>query len=207
MPDNRRSTDNLLDSFAAAQVVLREREARDRCWWDEMAQCFHPESHIEISWFQGSGAEFTAQSKVMSETAVPSRHRLGPPTARVAESRGVVFLPAVVETYPTVQDVECVMAAHCRLLYRVAKADNAWRIAGMQSIYERDDLRTVLPNEVISVDPAELASLRQPYRWLAWTLSQAGYSIDQGLVADDRPEAVSALYAEVFEWAGLSKPQ
>ncbi|MCA2255997.1 nuclear transport factor 2 family protein [Mycobacterium intracellulare] len=206
MPEQRH-TDAVLESFAATQVVLREREARDRCWWDEMANCFHAESYVEISWFQGSGAEFTAQSKVMSESAVPSRHRLGPPTVRINESRGVVFLPAMVETYPTVQDLQCVMAAHCRLLYRVQQADGGWKIAGMQAIYERDELRPVLPSARLTVDPAELAQLRHPYRWLSWTLAQAGYSIDQDLVADDRPEAVSALHAEVFEWAGLNSPR
>src|SRR5271168_27509 len=62
----------MCDEFAATQVVLREREARDRCWWAEMADCFHDESTVTISWFQGSGADFVAQSKAMTERGVSS---------------------------------------------------------------------------------------------------------------------------------------
>ncbi|MFZ0225482.1 MAG: nuclear transport factor 2 family protein, partial [Mycobacterium sp.] len=107
----------MCDEFAATQVVLREREARDRCWWAEMADCFHDESTVTISWFHGSGADFVARSKAMTERGVSSRHRLGPPTVRIHSDRGVVILPAVVETYPSVDGVACALNAYCRLLY------------------------------------------------------------------------------------------
>jgi hypothetical protein len=193
-------------AFAAAQLVLAEREARDRCWWDVMAKCFAPESHIEISWFEGSGAEFVARSKQMSADGVSSRHRLGPPVVHGTGDRVVITLPAAVETYPRVGGIECVLTAHCRLLYRVGYTDDAWAIAGMQAVYERDLLEPATPGQHVAVDPAQLSSLRFPYRLLAWTLAQSGYETRQDLPGDDRPDQVQELYDKAFAWADLRPP-
>jgi hypothetical protein len=194
------------DASQAAEVVLREREARDRCWWDAMAKCFHVDSHVEISWFHGSGAEFVAASVGMAARGVTSRHRLGPPTVRAREGRAVVLLPAVVETYPLIDDVECVLNAYCRLCYRVRNDDGDWTIAGMQVVYERDELHAALPGPSVTVPATDVAGLRVPYRLLAWTLRQSGFAISQDLPADDRPELVTALYSEAYAWAGIPWP-
>ena len=39
------------------QLVLRERQSRDRGWYEEMAACFAEDSVVQMSWFTGSGAE------------------------------------------------------------------------------------------------------------------------------------------------------
>ncbi|MFQ6326971.1 hypothetical protein ACLMAL_12640 [Nocardia sp. CWNU-33] len=89
------------DTFAAAQVALAEREARDRGWWHVMSRCFSPESRVEFSWFQGSGADFVTASQKMRADGVSSRHRLGPPIVHRLDNRAVVVLPAAIELYPT----------------------------------------------------------------------------------------------------------
>ena len=38
------------DAHAVVQLVLRERQSRDRGWWDDMAECFAPEATIDMSW-------------------------------------------------------------------------------------------------------------------------------------------------------------
>jgi hypothetical protein len=47
------------DIAEVTQVVLRERRARDRGWWDE---CIAPDAQIRLSWFRGSGGDFVAES-------------------------------------------------------------------------------------------------------------------------------------------------
>ena len=69
-----------LDRLAVAELVQRERAARDQGIWDEMAACYHPESRIETAWFKGTGAEFVARTsrmlgdgKIVSLRDYPSR--------------------------------------------------------------------------------------------------------------------------------------
>lgn len=55
----RTATDDVVEN---CQLVLREREARDLCWWERARDCFHPDSTVNVGWFEGSGAEFVAGS-------------------------------------------------------------------------------------------------------------------------------------------------
>ena len=170
-----------------------------------MADCFHDESTVTISWFQGSGADFVARSKAMTERGVSSRHRLGPPTVRIHSDRGVVILPAVVETYPSVDGVACALNAYCRLLYRVMKAGDVWKVSVIEVVYERDDLRPLVPGAHIAVDDAELASLRAPYRFVVWTMAN-GFHHQPGVAGRRSPGRVDALHVDAFKWAGIPWP-
>lgn len=50
---NAPDLDTAVDAAAVTQLVLRERQNRDRGWWDDMAGCFAPDAIIEMSWFTG----------------------------------------------------------------------------------------------------------------------------------------------------------
>ena len=53
----------LLDSIAVADIIMRERLARESHNWAAEAACFHPDAIVEVSWFKGSGAEFIDSAK------------------------------------------------------------------------------------------------------------------------------------------------
>jgi hypothetical protein len=194
------------DGFAAIQVVLREREARDRLWWDDMRDCFAEESKVALTWYEGSGFGFVDGSIAMSEGRLTTRHRISPPVVRLAGERGVISLPIAIESYPTIDEVECVLSAYARHLYRLERKRGAWKIVQLDAIYERDELTPSIPGETVRIDPSELAGLRVPYRLLAWNLGRAGYEVSQDLPADDRPEHVARMYSAAFAWAEILHP-
>lgn len=142
----------------------------------------------------------------MTRGRLPARHRISPPVVRLGEGRAVISLPIAIESYATIDGVECVLSAYARHLYRLERRDGAWKIARLDAIYERDELTPAVPGQAVRIDPAELAGLRAPYRLLTWNLRRAGYEVDQDLPADDRPEHVARLYAEAFAWAGIAHP-
>jgi hypothetical protein len=194
------------DGFAAIQVVLREREARDRRWWDDMRDCFAEDSSVALTWYQGSGHGFVDGSVAMAQGGLPSRHRISPPVVRLADDRAVISLPIAIENYVTIDGVECVLSAYARHLYRVERIDGVWKIVQLDAIYERDELTPSIPGQTAGIDPSELEGLREPYRLLAWNLGRAGYDVSQDLPADDRPEPVARMYGEAFAWAGIPQP-
>jgi hypothetical protein len=194
------------DGFAAIQLVLREREARDRRWWEDMRDCFAEDSFVALTWYQGSGNGFVDGSAAMALGGVPSRHRLSPPVVRIAGDRAAISLPIIIENYATVNDVECVLSTYARHLYRLERFDGAWKIVRLDAIYERDELTSSIPGQTARIDPSELEGLRSPYRLLAWKLRGAGYEVPQDLPGDDRPEEVARIYGEAFAWAGVPQP-
>ena len=171
-----------------------------------MRDCFAEESTVALTWYQGSGYGFVDGSVTMSKRRHPSRHRISPPVVRLAGDRAVISLAIAIETYPTIDGVECVLSSYARHLYRLQRLVGAWKIVQLDAIYEREEVAASTPGQAVRIDPSELEGLRTPYRLLAWNLGRVGYEVSQDLPADDRPEQVAQMYGEAFAWAGIPHP-
>jgi hypothetical protein len=72
------------------RLVLRERQSRDRGWYDQMADCFAEDSIVEMSWFQGSGADFVRATRDMAGRGDYAVHGAGAATERPTAIAGRV---------------------------------------------------------------------------------------------------------------------
>ncbi len=184
------------------QLVVHERQSRDRGWWDQMADCFAKDSVVDMSWINGSGAEFVRESRRMSGGGWggQSVHRLSPPAIRIAGDRALAELPLIIEFHVTIDGVEADLASYCRSQYRAQRAEGSWRIARITSIYERDTLTPSLPGTRLEIAPQELAAYRPSYRLLAWYESRLGLPLRSDLLGDDQPKAVACQYEAEAAW-------
>ncbi|MFJ8582929.1 nuclear transport factor 2 family protein [Micromonospora sp. NPDC093277] len=189
---------------ANTQLVLREREARDRGWWELARDCFHPDSTVAISWFSGSGPDFVAASRRLTAAGENTTHRLGPPVVHLGGARAVVVLPMTLNSRPVVDGVDVTVGV--RLLYRTERRRGRWRISAMSAIYERDALAPAVPGRSVPIAPGDLAGYRPSYRMLSWSFARQGIPVDQDLLGDDQPERVAAAYRDAFLWAGVPAP-
>lgn len=183
-----------------AQLVLRERQGRDRGWWSQMRDCLADDATFRLSWFRGSGADFVTESKEMSRRGDVSRHRLGPPVVHERDSRAVVEMSAMIEAPAELDGIEADLMSYTRLVYQVEHRGGSWLIVSLDPVYERDTLTPSVPGTELRVDPRDLAAFRRPYRMLAYVLSERGYRVGDDLYGDDRPEPVERLYREAFDW-------
>ncbi|WP_410565799.1 nuclear transport factor 2 family protein [Amycolatopsis sp. cmx-4-61] len=188
------------DVTEITQLVLKERQARDRGWWDRMRAAYADDSAIRLSWFRGGGAEFVAESRKMAERGDLAVHRLSPPVVHQHGDRAIVELPAVIELRTIVDDVEADLASAGRLHYRVARRDGRWLITALDPVYERDRLTPAHPGVTLPVGPADVASYRPPYRFLCYVFSRRGYTVGDDLYGDDRPAEVARFHEAAFAW-------
>jgi hypothetical protein len=191
------------DVSAVTQLILKERESRDLCRWDDMRACFHPDSHVRVSWFRGNGADFVQGSVDMARRNVLCQHRLSPIRVVLSGDRAVASLSAIIDIPVRPQGVEMNLLGYTRFIYRAERREDQWRIFSFDAIYLRDELTPAIPGNSISIDPRELQSFRPPYRLLSYILSKEGYTVDAELAGADRPESIQALMREVFTWAGV----
>ena len=190
----------------AGAVVLRERQTRDRGWYDEMAACFTPDATIAMSWFDGAAADFIARTRARSQGAPWGRHRLSPPSTRVHGDRAWVELPLAIEFRIDLDGVEADLVSTCRSQYRLTQHDGTWRIAAVTSVYERDTLTPALPGQVLPVRADELTRFRPAYRCLAWWFRTQGTPLPEDLYGDDRPEPLASLYDDLRGWLRGEQP-
>jgi hypothetical protein len=187
------------DSEAVTQVILRERQTRDRGWYDEMTDCFTPDALITISWFTGPASDFIARTRARTEK-VWGRHRLSPPAVRINGDRAWGELPLGIEFKIDVGGTPADLISYCRSQYLAERTDLGWKIASITSIYERDTLTPAVPGHHLAIDPTEFTGQRDSYRCLAWYFAQQGTPLPDDLFGDDQPDAVGDLYQSVRRW-------
>ena len=191
------------DITMITQCVLRERESRDTGKWDRMRDCFHPDSLVRLSWFNGSGPDFVEGSIDMARRGTFAKHRLSPVLVTLADDRAIASLSAIIDIPTVIDSVELTLSAYARFVYRVERRDGAWRIYGFDSIYIRDELTPTILGQTVTINLGEMKSFRTSYRNLAYCLSLTGYRPDPDLPGEDRPETVARLMQEVNGWAGI----
>ena len=191
------------DITLISQLILRERESRDLGNWDQMRDCFHPDSIVRISWFNGSGPDFVEGSIDMAKRGMLAKHRLAPILVNLAGDRAVASLSAIIDIPTVIDDVDLTLSAYTLLIYRAERRDNVWRIYGFDGIYRRDEMTPAIIGQTVTIDLGEMKNFRPSYRNLAYCLHQTGYAVDPDLPGEDRPETVERLMQEINGWAGI----
>ena len=182
------------------QLILRERQCRDRGWWNEMGECFAENATIRMSWFTGSAEEFVKRSQGMSGRGDYAVHRLSPPAIRLQGNRAWAEVPLTIQFRVSINGIDAYLDSNARSQYRAQQAGDQWHIVGITSIYERDSLVPAVPGTQLNINPEELAIYRPSYRCLAWYLNQKGYQVEADLLGDDQPEAAARQYEAEAAW-------
>lgn len=188
------------DITAVTQLILRERESRDLARWDTMRDCFHSDSMVKISWFNGSGPEFVEGSIDMAKRGMYAKHRLGPVLVTLSGNRALASLSGIIDIPRVIDGVEMILSAYGRFIYRAEKREEVWRIFSFECIYMRDELTPSILGQTVTIDPSEMTGFRPSYRNLAWCLMKTGYEVDPDLPGEDRPETVEKMMSEINTW-------
>ena len=194
------------DITAITQLVVRERESRDLGFWNRMRECFHPDSKVNISWFQGNGHDFVTASKDMAARGMNAKHRLGPVLVSLNNNRAIASVSAIIDIPTIIDEKEFTLSAHCLMLYRTEKRLGAWRLCSFECIYRRDEFVPCIMGQTTDLPMPVLAQFRPSYRNLSYSLQLKGYTVNNELPGEDRPETVRGILQEHFNWAGLPIP-
>ena len=192
--------DMLLDSLAIQNLVNRERTARDVGDWTEMARCYQPNSFVDVSWFRGSGAEFVEASRRNVRPDAINFHSLSPTVVTLSGSRALAETPSSLQAFSILDGIEVNLVGHIRLMWRVERGDHHWLISGLRVLYIRDLLIPCNPNERPAIDAQQLEQFRQSYRFLSYSLTRSGHTLNNDLPGVDRPETIAALRDGEHRW-------
>ena len=200
IPSGTNAPDSGGDIALVTQVVLNERQGRDRGWWELMSDLYWPDSHVKLSWYDGDGAGFIAGSAAMAERGSVALHHLYAPVVHVRGTKAYVEVSVGMRLAVEVDDVSAELISYTRLNYRLEKRDGVWKIVTLDAIYEYVTLTPLVPGQVIHVPADELTQYRPSYAILSWNLARVGGTPTNDELGDDRPEEVAAFYAAVWDW-------
>lgn len=188
------------DVVEIMQLVLRERQGRDRGWWQQMREAFAIDSVVHLSWYSGDGARFVSESERMSGNGDVAVHRISPPVVHVEGDRAIAEMSCGIEFQVTIDAIPAHLISYTRVNYRLIRAVGQWKVAQMDAIYERDTLTPAFPGDRIDIGETAVTDYRRSYALLAHYLRGRGYDIRDDLLGDDRPAEVSQFYSELLQW-------
>jgi SnoaL-like domain len=191
------------------QLIMRERQGRDRAWWSQMAETFCPEATLRLSWINGSAVEFVEGSRRMAANNPGGGgvvHRISTPTVHVKDDRAVADVEVTIQTRPVINDIETNLLTQLRLVYLAERRAGRWGIFRMDAIYEFDTATAAIPGQSVAIDPRALEGRRPSYRLLSYLMEQRGVRVPDDLYGNDRPQEVAGLYHSAFAWAKIVHP-
>jgi hypothetical protein len=181
-------------------LVQRERRARDFQCWEEMADCYHPDAEVEISWFRGTAAGFVEGSRKIAAAGTRSIHQMAPSVVTVRGGRALSDTGCEIHVLAPLDGVDMIVSSQARLLSRVERRDRRWRLSGFRTLYIWDALMPVRPSRLPKFDEAELQRLRPSYRHLAYVMGRLGHPFPDTLAGVDDPATEQALRGREQAW-------
>lgn len=197
---------NGADLALVANVVLTERQARDRGWWSLMGDQYWPDSRVRLSWYDGPGEGFVTGSRAMAQRGTVTLHHAFAPVIHVRSDRAYAEMSVAVRLQIDVDGVAADLVSATRLNYRLERRDDRWRITLLDAAYEYATLTPSTPGQAIIISPEELAHYRPSYALLAWSIAREGRTASHDLLGDDRPQELAAFYEDTWAWLSDELP-
>lgn len=188
------------------RLAQNERLFRDTWQWEKMHKLYHADSHVRVSWFDGTGADFVDASRASAERGQRSFHLVGPTSVEILGDRAIADTGCAIHVRSTIEGVEVDICGYARHRSMVEKIDGEWKLRSFRAVYQKDTMQPVIPSEVIPVDRDRLLSYRPSYRYLAYSVAARGAEPSQHLPGIDRPETIEAVVAEEEAWLRQAEP-
>lgn len=190
------TTENLLAKADIQELITFERFSRDNSLWESMRQCFANDSHVNISWFNGSGEAFIESSKAMNRYAP---HQIHNSQIWINDERAVAIMQATIQTRLPIQGVQMQLNSDAKIIYCLTKTTDTWYIQHMECVYEQDSLTPVFPTSII-LSQHDFEPYRSSYACLSYCLNYLGYEVNHELQGIDRPDSLQTFYQRLDDW-------
>ncbi len=192
------------DEHQIASLLIRWGHARDSDDWETLAECFHDNATIHISWISGPAKEFVARSRAKAATRRPGahfKHLISGPWIRVNRDRA--FSRCHVNLYgrDEIDGHEYDLQSWMRFFDLLERRENAWRIVKRTAVYEKDRMEPVDPRGVSKdfFTDMDLSAFPASAKFRCYRMQRSGRSPSTDMISVYSDEE-RALRAEGEMW-------
>lgn len=181
------------------ELLEYDRYCRDNGHYKQMAECYSENSVVRVSWFNGNGKEYA--KRLAEAKGGGAKHKVNYTVVWVNGNKAIAEMTtSMLSPRQSVNGQEFDLISYARILTRLQKENNEWKIMQGDCIYERDELVPVFPGAEIKIDTKQINKYRQSYKNLCYVLARTGEESDQNLPGEDKPETIEKLYYEASDW-------
>lgn len=171
-----------------ASLLIRWGHARDSDDWETLAECFHDDATIHISWISGSAKDFVARSRAMAAARKPGEHHkhvISGPWIRINRDRAFSRCHVNLHIRSTIDGHEFDLQSWFRFFDLLERRDGVWRIVKRTAVYEKDRLEPVDPRGVPKdfFDGIDLSAFPPSAKFLCYRQVRTGRSPSTNIVS------------------------
>ena len=136
------------DEHQINNLLIRWGHARDCDDWETLAECFHDDATIHISWISGPAEKFLAHSRAMAATrrqGAHMKHLISGIWIRLNQNRAFSRCNTNLYIRDEIHGHEFDLQSWFRFFDLLEKRDNFWRIVKRTAVYEKDCMSPVDP--------------------------------------------------------------
>ena len=187
MPNSSQST-RMEDEHRISNLLVRWGHARDSDDWDTLAECFHDDATIHVSWMSGTAKDFVARSRAMAAKRRPGdhmKHVISGPWIRINQNRAFTRCHANLYVRITMDGHQFDLQSWIRFFDLVERRNDAWRIVKRTGIYEKDRLEPVDPRGVPKdfFSDMDLSLFPQSAKFLCYWAKRVGLTSSTSVIS------------------------
>ena len=176
------------DEHQINNLLIRWGHARDSDDWKTLADCFHDDATIHISWISGSVKEFIDLSRTRAEMRRPgnhTKHLMSGGWIRVNKNRAFSRCHANLYIRVKLGGYEFDLQSWIRFFDLLEKRNNIWRIFKRTAVYEKDRIEPVDPRGLPESFFAEmdLSSFPESAKFLCYMIQRNGGSPSTDIIS------------------------
>jgi SnoaL-like domain len=197
------------EQIATAKFEILENSITSLCHrdngdWAGLGKCFHADSRITTSWFDGTAAEFVAQSDAMMSGHHPTdtqRHMMSNPRITLNGKRAACEYYVILHQGRTLDGYEFDFQTWSVTIDLHELRDGAWRICTRKMIYEKSRMDPHVPGAVPQsyYDSLDLSPFPPAIRFHCYRNLRSSGQMPKNLIMKGSPEEAAAR-REVAAW-------
>lgn len=183
-----KAIDQMLSEHQIHNLLIRWGHARDSEDWGTLAECFHDDATIHLSWISGSANDFIAASQAMSLNRKPGthmKHVISGPWIRVHENRAFsrshihILIRINMDGYEF--DLQSWLQFYDLLEFR----NESWRIVKRTAVYEKDrlDLVNQIGNPEDLFADIDLSVFPESAQFLCYVIHKSGGTPSSNIIS------------------------
>jgi 3-phenylpropionate/cinnamic acid dioxygenase small subunit len=176
------------DEYEIASLLVRWGHARDSDDWETLAECFHEDATIHISWMSGTAKEFVGKSRAMAAARRPgahTKHLISGIWTQMNRERAFSRCHANIYVRGKIDSYEFDLESWIRFFDLLEKRNGSWRIVKRTAVYEKDRMDPVdprgFPEDFLS--SINLSSFPASAKFLCYWIRRCGGSPSNDLIS------------------------
>lgn len=177
--NNDTEIDQMLNEHKIHNLLIRWGHARDTEDWSTLAECFHDDATIHLSWISGSASDFIAASQAMSKNRKPGshvKHVISGPWIRVNRNRAFARCHSHILIRLKLVGYEFDIQSWLQFYDLLEFKNDSWGIVKRTAVYEKDRLDFVNPieNSDNLFSDIDLSAFPESVKFLCYMIQKSG---------------------------------